>query len=166
VVETDLRHRDVSIAWPDLSAMPSNLIAMLEDLQTGRSCFMRTTRSYTFNSGQGGPRQFRLTVRDRGSSSLQIAGFNYAPTAGGVQLSCTLTSAAAVDVLVRNIAGRPVKRLWRGREVAAGETKILWTGLSDEGLAVPSGPYVVEINAQSPETGERTGVMRVVYYRR
>ena len=166
VVDTDLRQHNVSISWPDLSDMPNHLIATLEDLQTGRSCYMRTAQSYTYNSGAGGPRQFRVVVSERGAATLQITGFSAVPAAGGMQLSCRFTAAATADVLVRNIAGRTVKHLWKGREVPAGEQKIVWTGQADDGLAVPNGPYVIEINASSVETGERTGIMRVIQYRR
>ncbi len=166
IVDTDLRQQNVSISWPDLSAMPDHLIATLEDVQTGRSCYMRTAQSYAYNSGTGGPRQFRVVVSERGAAALQITGFSAVPAAGGLQLSCRFTAAATADVVVRNIAGRTVKHVWKGREVPAGEQKIVWTGQADDGLAVPNGPYVIEINASSAETGERTGIMRVIQYRR
>lgn len=166
VVDTDVPNEPVTISWPDLSRMPDNLVATFQDLQTGRTRFMRTTGSYTYNSGQGGPRQFRITVAERGEGSLQILGFRYAPVAAGVQMACTLSAAASVDVTVRNIAGRIVKRVWQAREVPPGETTVMWTGQSDSGLAAPNGPYVVEIVARSPETGERTGILRVINYHR
>jgi len=166
VVDTSLRQQDATISWPDLSQMPPYLTATLEDVQAGRSCFMRTARCYTYNCGSGGPRQFRIVVRDRGAGALQILSFGQAQTGGGVQMSCRLTAAAAVDVMVRNMAGRLVKQVWQGRAVPAGEQRIIWNGQDARGLSVPNGSYVVEINANSPETGERTGVMRVVQYRR
>jgi len=166
VVDTDLINQPVTISWPDLSQMPGNLVATLEDLQTGRTRFMRTTTSYTLNSGQGGPRQFRITVGERTTAALQIMGFNSVPVAGGIQVSYTLSAPASVDVTVRNLAGRVVKRVCAGRETAAGEASALWTGQADNGLVVPNGAYVVQVVAQSPETGERTGVLRTVYYHR
>ena len=166
VVDTDAPNQPVTVAWPELGVMPANLSATLEDLQTGRTRFMRTTGSYTFDSGQGGPRQFRVSVGERGPASLQVMGFNYAPVAGGVQMNCTLTAAASVDVVVRNIAGRVVKRLWEARETPAGDTTVMWPGQADSGLPVPNGAYVIQITARSPETGEQTGVLRTVYYHR
>jgi hypothetical protein len=166
VVDTDMTNRPVTISWPELGRMPENLIATLDDLQTGRTRFMRTTTSYTFNSGQGGPRQFRLTVEERGHAALQIMGFTCVPAAGGVQMSYTLNAPASVDVVVRNIAGRVVKRVWQAREAPAGETTITWAGQGDNGLTVPNGAYVVQIVARSPETGEQTGVLRSVYFQR
>ena len=165
VVDTDMPSQPISISWPDLGQMPANLVATLEDVQTGRARFMRTTTSYTFSSGQGGPRQFRVTVAERGAAALQIMGFNCAPTANGVQMSYTLNAPASVDVVVRNIAGRVVKRVWQSRQTPAGEAVVTWAGHADNGLAVPNGAYVVEIVAKSPE-GERTGLLRTVYYHR
>jgi len=166
VVDTDMTNEQVTIAWPELGRMPQNLVATLQDLQTGRTRYMRTTSSYTFNSGQGGPRQFRVMVDERGASALQIAGFTCVPAAGGVQMACTLTAPASVDVVVRNIAGRVVKRLWQAREVPAGETSVVWTGQADTGLTAPNGAYVVQVTARSPESGEQTGVLRTVYFHR
>jgi hypothetical protein len=165
VVDTDMPNQPISISWPDLSQMPTNLVATLEDLQTGRVRFMRTTTSYTFGSGQGGPRQLRVTVADRGTAALQIMGFSCAPTAKGVQMTYTLNAPASVDVVVRNIAGRVVKRVYQSRQTPAGEAVVTWTGQADNGLAAPNGAYVVEIVAKSPE-GERTGLLRTVYYHR
>ncbi len=166
VVDTTLHQQNVAISWPDLSGMPANLAATLEDVATGRSCYMRTARSYVYSSGDGGARQFRITLRDRGAATLQITGFASVPTAGGVQMSCRFTSPATADVTVRNLAGRVIKRLWKGRDVSAGEQKIVWTGQAEDGLSAPNGAYVVEINASSAETGERIGIMRVIQYRR
>lgn len=166
VVDTDAQVQGVTISWPDLSAMPDHLVATLEDLQTGGSCFMRTKTSYVYNSGQGGPRQFQITVRDRGAASLQVMGFHHGRTANGVQMGCTLSADATVDVMIRNMAGRVIKQVWAGRETAAGDVEIVWTGHDRRGLAVPNGLYVVEIVARSPENGEQTGIIRQVpYYR-
>jgi len=166
VVDTDRRQQDVTISWPDLSQMPPYLTATLEDLPAGRTCFMRTARSYAYNCGSGGPRQFRILVRDRAAETLQITSFSQAPVGGGVQMSCRLTAVAAVDVLMRNMAGRLIKQVWQGKAVGGGEQKIIWNGQDARGLSVPNGSYIVEIIANSPETGERTGIMRVIQYRR
>jgi flagellar hook assembly protein FlgD len=92
-------------------------------------------------------------------------GFSCAPTAKGVQMTYTLNAPASVDVVVRNIAGRVVKRVYQSRQTPAGEAVVTWTGQADNGLAAPNGAYVVEIVAKSPE-GERTGLLRTVYYHR
>ncbi|MBM3471727.1 MAG: hypothetical protein FJX75_00475 [Armatimonadetes bacterium] len=165
VVDTDMSDQPISISWPDLSQMPQNLIATLEDLQSGRVRFMRTSTSYTFGSSQGGPRQFRVTVEDRGAAALQIMGFNCAPTAQGVQMSYTLSAPASVDVVVRNIAGRVVKRVVQSRQTPAGEAVVTWSGQQDNGLLAPNGAYVIQVVARSPE-GEQTGLLRTVYYHR
>jgi hypothetical protein len=166
VVDSGAAGQPVTVSWPELGRMPANLTAMLTDLQTGQTRFMRTTGSYTFDSGQGGPRQLRISVSERGPASLQVAGFNYAPVANGVQLRCTLTAGASVDIVIRNIAGRVVKRLWDARPTPAGDTTVVWSGQAETGLTVPNGPYVVQITARSPETGEQTGVLRTIHFDR
>jgi hypothetical protein len=166
VVDTDLANQPVTLSWPELFRMPSNLVATLDDLQAGRSCYMRSATSYTYNAGPGGPRQFRLTVSERNQGMLQIMGFVAAPVAAGVRLSYTLNAPAAVDVTIRNLAGRVVKRVLTSRETPAGDAGVVWTGQADNGLAAPNGTYVVEIVARSPENGERTGLLRSVQLRR
>jgi hypothetical protein len=166
VVDTDAQGQDVSLSWPDLSAMPDHLIATLEDLQSGRTCFMRTKAAYVYSSGRGGARQFRITVRERAGATLQIMGFAQRRTANGVRMSCTLTAPAAVDVVVRNIAGRVVKHVWTGRDAAAGDLDIVWTGRDDGGLLQPNGVYIAEVVARSPDNGEQIGLIRPIHYYR
>ena len=166
VVDTDRAGEDVSIAWPDLSVLPPNLDATIKDLQTGRVRFMRHVTSYSYNAGQGGDRAFEITVGPRKPAGAEIVGFTSIPTNTGVQMSFRLTANAAVDVTIRNIAGVPVKQVWKGREAPAGESTILWTGQADNGLQVPSGSYIVDVTAKSPDNGQSTGVVRRVEYRR
>ena len=167
VVDTNAVRQDVSVSWPDLSAMPPNLAATLEDLQTGRVRSMRCTTHYAYDSGQGGQRQFRITVAERPAHALaQVTAFRHHATAAGVQMAFSLGADAAVDVTVRNLAGRVIKRVWEGRTVTAGEVDVLWTGQSENGLVVPNGSYVVEVVAQAQETGERAGVIRAIRYYR
>ncbi|MGQ9730033.1 MAG: FlgD immunoglobulin-like domain containing protein [Candidatus Zipacnadales bacterium] len=165
VVETDMANTPITISWPDLSAMPKELVATLEDLQTGHTCFMRTTTAYTFDSGQATTRQFRLTVEPRLQVALQITGFHAEPVGQGVRISCTLSTAAGVEVIVRNLAGRVVKRLLKNHDMPAGELSVLWTGQAENGLQVPNGAYIVEIVANTV-AGERTGILRPIHYRR
>jgi len=71
------------------------------------------------------------------------------PAAGGAQITFTLSASATVEVRVRNIAGRPVKTVTPGQECAAGLNTLVWSGVSDAGLRVPSGVYLVEVRATS-----------------
>jgi hypothetical protein len=73
-----------------------------------------------------------------------------APTRSGMtQLTLTLSTAAAVSVEIRNLAGRTVAVLPE-RALPAGVSSLSWTGRGVAGTAVPSGRYLAAIRAQAP----------------
>ncbi len=150
----------VTVRWPSLSeALPDDLVATLEDVASGRRVYMRTSGSYTFASQTGGARELRIHVRPRAETTLGLTAATRA-AAGGLEVAYTLSSDAAVDIEVRNIAGRVVRRLAQNRAVAEGQNTLMWNGVSEAGTPVPSGTYIVQVTARSPETGEQMSVIR------
>ena len=151
----------VTLRWPELSsALPDDLVATLEDLDGGRQTYMRTSESYTYNSGTGGARHFRIVVRQRAAASLGLTAAAQATGGRGLEIVYTLSRPATVDVEVRNIAGRVVGRVATGREAGQGQNTLVWNGISDAGTAVPAGMYIVQVTARSAETGEQASVIR------
>jgi len=160
-VVTDAANERVTISWPDLSALPPGLTAVLEDLATGQRCFMRTTNSYSYNSGPaGGAREFSITVKPRGAASTVVTGASVSQTAAGYAITYTLSSSAVVDVEIRNISGILVKKLASGTASEAGTNSVLWDGRSEAGTRVPNGRYLCTITARSPETGQSSNIVR------
>ena len=151
----------VTIRWPGLSeTLPSDLVATLQDVDGGRSTYMRTSASYTFNSGTGGERHFRITVRPRAAVTLGLGAAARPVAGGGLEICYTLSADAVVNVEIRNIAGRVVRRLAEDRAAVSGQNTLVWNGLSNAGTAVPAGTYIVQVTARSPETGEQASVIR------
>jgi flagellar hook assembly protein FlgD len=72
----------------------------------------------------------------------------------------TLSAAAEVKLVVRNLSGRPVRELLSGRLQPAGLNQVVWNGTNDAGSPVPAGPYLVQITARSPATGQLYQVVR------
>ena len=70
--------------------------------------------------------------------------------AGGAQITFSLASPAATDVRVLSIAGRHVRTITVGRDCDAGLNTLAWSGLSDSGLPVPNGRYLIEVRARGP----------------
>jgi hypothetical protein len=70
---------------------------------------------------------------------------------GGAQVTFSLSSAATVDVRVLNIAGRQIRAVTRARECEAGLNTIAWSGMSDVGLRVPRGLYLIELTSHVEE---------------
>jgi len=151
----------VTVRWPALSqSLPDDLVATLEDVASGRQVYMRTSESYTFSSQTGGARELRITVRPRAEATLGLTAATRALAGGGMEIAYTLGSSASVDVEVRNIAGRVVRRVAQNRAAVEGQNTLVWNGLSEAGTAVPAGMYIVQITARSPETGEQMSVIR------
>jgi len=71
--------------------------------------------------------------------------------AGGAQITFTLASPAATDVRILSIAGRNVRTITVGRGCDAGLNSVTWSGLSDSGLRVPNGRYLIEVRARGPQ---------------
>ncbi|MGE5530731.1 MAG: M6 family metalloprotease domain-containing protein [Bacteroidota bacterium] len=78
-------------------------------------------------------------------------GATAAPTrAEGAEISVNLSTAAAVEVQICNLAGRVVGQLPR-QQLSAGVSNLLWNGSSINGTAVPDGTYLVKVLARGDE---------------
>lgn len=152
----------VTVRWPSLSAnLPADLVATLEDVAAGRVVYMRTSEAYTFVSQTGGARHLRVTVRPRAEATLGLTASAQGLAGGrGLEIVYSLSSDAMVDVEVRNIAGRVVRRVVQNRAAASGQSTLTWNGLSDAGTAVPAGTYIIQVTARSPQSGEQMSVIR------
>jgi parallel beta-helix repeat protein len=73
-----------------------------------------------------------------------------APTALGAQIAVNLSSAADVEVSIRNLAGREVAALTPGT-LAAGMHSLLWDGKSNSGTKAPAGMYLVEARVKTAQ---------------
>lgn len=65
-----------------------------------------------------------------------------------MEIAYSLSTAADIQLCVRNIAGRSIARVGVG-EREAGFQMETWNGLSASGLAAPAGLYLVEIRARA-----------------
>jgi hypothetical protein len=71
------------------------------------------------------------------------------PTAAGAEIVFSLSAPVEVAAQVVNIAGRPVRTLCRAKGCDAGANTLAWNTLSDSGLPVPNGTYLVRIEART-----------------
>jgi hypothetical protein len=161
VVKTNAVNTEVAVTWPSLEALPSGLVATLVDEATGDKRYMRTTNSYVIRTGsQPTERVLRVLVQPRPTESLAVTSVQSLPAAqGGAAITYTLSSDAAVDVRVRNIAGQVVSNVASGQLSPAGRSTILWGGRSNRGTYVPGGRYLCEITAKSPLTGQSVSIV-------
>jgi len=73
------------------------------------------------------------------------------PTAIGAEIVFTSSADAHVTVTVLNIAGRTVRHLVTGYPAVTGLNTFTWTRLSDQGVKVPGGMYLVRVTSGTPE---------------
>jgi len=143
-VTTDACDQLIRVSWPSLEALPADMVAVLEDTASGQKIWMRTNSAYSYNSGEGGLRLLKISVRPMGSVTPVVSQVTATAAPGGSwAISYSLSSAAAVQARIRNISGVVVKHLVSGELNEAGRNVVLWSGRSDRGTAVPSGRYGV-----------------------
>lgn len=82
---------------------------------------------------------------------LAITTATAVPADAGAEIVFSLTAPGDVTVTVRNVAGRSVKTLCRGKQCEAGTTTLLWNAEGDGGVRVPSGVYLVDIAAKAAD---------------
>ncbi len=159
-VATDMPGVQVELMLPDLSEVPADKSVVLVDELTGRRLYARTMTSYSYDSGEGGSRRFRLEVTDRTEAGLMITGAGAAAADGRVTVSYTLSAPAQVGVEVLNIAGRSVATL-AGDLAPAGVSTVSWNGRSAQGTICPPGRYLVRINARAEDGQQVQAVVPV-----
>lgn len=159
-VETDLPNTEVEVTLPDLSAVPADLAVYLTDEDTGERMYARTLPAYSFVSdADGALRHFSLEVAPRGADNLAIRSAAVQSGAGGLMVTYDVSAGCSVSVEVLNVAGRVVRTLVADRAVPAGQNGQLWDLRSAAGTAVPSGSYLIKIEAVA-ENGQRVQALR------
>jgi Subtilase family/FlgD Ig-like domain len=146
------KNSQVTLTWPELNAtVPGDVSLRLEDTESGRTLYMRTTTSYTYDTGKAKTRHFQL-VAETGRGGLRIVTLTAAETRGGqVAIAYQLSQAASVSAQVANIAGRPIRTIVSGRDTAAGRNSLMWDLRSGSGMRVPAGTYILQLTARSPD---------------
>lgn len=76
--------------------------------------------------------------------TLPLAAPNPFNPATTISFALEGTGTAPVEITLHDLRGRLVRRLWQG-ELAAGDHRLLWNGLTDSGRAAASGVYVARV---------------------
>jgi M6 family metalloprotease-like protein len=148
VVEADVANTTVTVALPDLTTVPNNMSVTLTDLDANKSVYARTMTGYSYNSGTaGGVRHFQITVAPAAAGGLTLNVAAAVQTAGAAQVNYTLSRPASVTVTVMNIAGIVVRNVVQGQSGTAGVNVATWNLHNDAGNIVPSGRYLIQIEA-------------------
>ncbi|MBC7288452.1 MAG: carboxypeptidase regulatory-like domain-containing protein, partial [Armatimonadetes bacterium] len=155
VVTTDIPNAEVVLSLPDLSRVPHNITLTLTDLETNKSLYARTMAGYRFQVGAaGGQRRFRLTAEPRTTAGLVVSSASARLAGRNVVVTYSVTTSCQVHARVMNIAGRTVKTIASGSQVAAGVNSLAWDCTNATGAPVPAGMYLIEIEGVAAD-GQR-----------
>jgi hypothetical protein len=164
-VETPNANQSYTLSWGDLSRVPRTTRLILLDKSTGQRQYLNSTSSYTFNSGTTGSRRFDILPEIRSGSVLRITNVVAKPTRadgrGTVEIAYQLTQTAQVTTEIRSASGQVIRRLSTGRSADMGVNRMVWDAKDERSISVPSGVYMVRINAQTPD-GERANFVSTV----
>ena len=146
-VTTDLVQEAITLSWPDLGQLPPGLDVRLMDAATGRQVYLRTRATYTYNSGQGGTRRFRLSVTPRRYAPLAISDLTVERTRGAQSIRFTLNRDAQVTVEVLEPTGRVRERVLSDYAGTAGVN----TAAAGRADALTPGLYLVQVTASASD---------------
>ncbi|MHB8994265.1 MAG: glycoside hydrolase family 78 protein [Armatimonadota bacterium] len=162
VVACAVPDTNVTVRLPDLSQVPAAMQIMLVDKATGKSLYARTLQSYKYHSaGESSEREFELIIAPRTAGVLAVTATNASSSADGMMMTYSVTKACSVNVRVLNLAGRSVKVLAANKLVGAGVQTQLWNLTSDSGTKVPSGTYLLQIDAVAENGQSVRGLTQV-----
>ena len=92
------------------------------------------------------------------AGQLTLTGISATPSRGGMAIGYRLSQPANVDVEIRNIAGRLIRRLTEGQESPAGRSEVAWDERSSAGTIVPSGTYMIRVRAKAEDGQQASGI--------
>jgi len=154
---------EISLTWPTINELPHKYEATLRDLDGGKTINLRLQPRYVFNAQEAGTRHFRLSVTPTSSQPVTLTSVAALPTRGGGEVVFTLSQPAQCGIRIMNIAGRTIRILESDRLHSAGQNVVLWDGRTDTGSSVPSGRYLIQIeaNATNGSTAGKEGPHRL-----
>jgi len=160
-VQTNVPNTAATLSWPNAATVGRNVMLTLTDLTTGAVRDLRTTSSYTWNTGDTpGTRRFKIEATTAGRNDFLrvtsvVAQTANANRAAGVNIAFNLSMAANVDVRIVGANGAQVRRLIGRATRAAGVNQTTWDRKNDRGVVMPAGSYTIEIRAQTTD-GKQT----------
>lgn len=149
----------VTISWPNLKQIPSNLAVSITDNVTRKKINARSAAGYTYTAPQASIRSFTVTVTPQGTVAQRIGSVGtQIVQAGSVKLMnisfVTSGRGAATLQILKN--GVVVGTAASDIDIIAGTNKVTWPMIGTNGLPLPNGSYVLSVSA----TGE-SGVTSV-----
>ncbi len=146
-VNTDLKHEPITLQWPNLGELPADYRVTVEDLATGRKIYARTRGGYTYNSGEGGPRRFRLTVAKRLTAPLSVTDLTVQRARGIPSVRFNLSREASVAGEGLNASGKR-QYLVTAEHAGVAGMNVVSTGRAD---GLQPGLYLLQVTATAAD---------------
>jgi hypothetical protein len=142
----------VTINWPNLSTVPTDVQFQLTDVSSGATRDIRRGSGYTFNATAGSTRSFTIAAVPGAASRAIISNISATNIrgGGGVTVSYVLASSATVSVRILQ-TGRVIYQAVSGRSVTAGTNTATWALRDSANRLVAPGTYQIEVIAEGAD---------------
>ncbi len=158
-VRSNVPEAEVRLTWSDLSEIPDGIRPVLVDELADRRACMLTNSSYRLPAtDEGVERRLRVECVPRASQTMMVSGIT-ARQAGSeaAEVVFNLSAPAEVELTVLNIAGRTINAIPAG-ERPDGQNTLSWNLRDRAGGLVPSGTYLVQVQANDRD-GRRSNAL-------
>ncbi|RYG26211.1 hypothetical protein EON82_04255 [bacterium] len=153
----------VTISWPNLREIPSNLAVTIKDLTTKKSFNARSKAGYSFTAKAASVRSFQVSIAPRGTVAQRVGaiGTNIVQMGSVKNMRVSFFTSARGSATVsvyRN--GVPLGVIADDINIVAGNNYMTWPMTNGEGHPLPNGTYTLVVSATSD--GGRTATRQQV----
>lgn len=151
-VKTNVPGQTATLTWPNTALVGRSTTLVMTDLATGQVRDLRSTSSYTWQTGdQPATRRFKIEAVRADMNTLRITGLTAregATRGAGANISYTLSAPADVEVHILSVSGKHLRKVAGTATRAAGNNEAIWDRRTDDGAVMPAGSYMVELRAK------------------
>ena len=140
----------------------------LVDLATGSKRGVGSNGGFTYNSGEEmAPRRFALLVAAQTNSGRLIISELRASSRGtaGTSFSFSLSSSSNLRAQIVGGTGQVLRDIAQGRAATRGVNQLVWDGKNAQGIAVPSGTYILKLSATDELGRQATAALPITLVR-
>jgi len=135
----------VTLTWPNMNQIPSNVTIKLVDPQTGSSRLLRQTPSVTFNGGAQSTKTFNLVVTTGPALPvIQSLTGSVSKSSGTFAYSLSVNATTTVTVTQNN---QVIATLVANRADKSGVSTATWSLVDDANRPVKNGTYQVVVSS-------------------
>jgi hypothetical protein len=142
----------VTISWPNLREIPSNLAVTVKDLAAKKSINARSKAGYTFNAGASSVRSFEVTIKPQGTVAQRIGSVSATTVKMGSvkNMKISFFTSARGSATLQVFQGRvPVGTIAEDIDITAGNNVVTWPMTNGESQPLPNGTYTLLVSATS-----------------